>query len=220
MGNSSGENNIIAIIGIILTAISIIVGVLLVKEGREYISRKFRIIVNTVKNLWAQFFIQALTLFIVGLGLLTIFIRLEFITLTLALPLATLLLIVFLMLYSLNSNIQKSLEKTDAEISKLLSTVNRITETEKAELKFVKEKWEDFLEQLSTEISLTAIHNVLVLSEPFAVRNQNIIITLPDILEPSIRNLSDRLKDVYPILNKVYEKPYKIVVHTSTSTIK
>ena len=60
MGNSSGENNIIAIIGIILTAISIIVGVLLVKEGREYISRKFRIIVNTVKNLWAQFFIQAL----------------------------------------------------------------------------------------------------------------------------------------------------------------
>src|SRR5688572_28351695 len=171
MGNLSGENNFIAIVSIILSAIGIIVGVLLVKEGREYLSKKLTALKNKTTTLWGQYLFRSSILLIVGLSLLGLFVKLGYITFASSLPWATFLLIIFLMLNSLNTDIRNFIEKTDLELNRISSTVNRLTEIEKAELKFVKEKWGNFLEQVSSNISLTAIHNVLIMSEPFADNN-------------------------------------------------
>jgi hypothetical protein len=213
MGNSPTDNNFIGIMGIILSAISIIVGILLVKDAREYFSKKIGGAKVTVITLWAQFWFQALTFLILGFSLLIFSIISGGIALELGLALAIILLIIFLMLNSLNSNTRKLVRGAEQELDKITVVVNRLTEIEKIELKIVKDKWGIFLEQVSSNISLTAVHNVLVLSEPFAVNDHSIVIRIPDILEPSMRNLSNRLKDVEPILNKIYEKPYKLVVH-------
>jgi hypothetical protein len=53
------------------------------------------------------------------------------------------------------------------------------------------------------------------MSEPFAVNGQDIVVLVPSILEPSIRNLAGRLRDMEPILERIYGKPYKIVVHNA-----
>ncbi len=88
-------------------------------------------------------------------------------------------------------------------------------EVQKAELKFIREKWTIFLEHLSTDISFTAISNILTMAEPFDINGSNVIVLVPDILEPSIMGLENRLTELEPILEKIYSKPYKLVIHTT-----
>ncbi|MBI5825308.1 MAG: hypothetical protein HZB18_14865 [Chloroflexi bacterium] len=204
------------ILNIVISIVGIIISILLVNEGRKFISERANKLKKFITETWSNYVNQALVLLVGEWLILVVFRIFKLIDLKLVLLLGLLLIFMFLMVFFLHLSFQKKFTRANQELIKLASVVSRLTEIEKAELKFVREKWTVFLEYLSANISFTAISNILTMAEPFDVNGSNVIVLVPDILEPSIIGLEERLKELEPILEKIYSKPYKLIIHTTS----
>lgn len=218
MPPTSIRADLIAIIGIIVSFIGIIVSIVLVKDGRKFLEKKINSINNRIKKLWSYYFFQALILLILGVTIQLILMKFNYVDVNIAISLTSVLFITFLMLLLLYNSLNGSLGKINQEVRQSSLSINRLTEIEKVELNIIKEKWGIFLEQVSSNISFTAIYPVLTMAEPYDINGLTVIVLVPDILESSVRNLEDRLKDLEPLLESIYSKPYKLAVYTTKDT--
>lgn len=208
-------SDILGIIGLFVTVAGVIISIILAKDGRNFLLGTRSRFVSFIKRVWSHSIFQLIFFIIINLIFLSSFVSLGYISKITAMAIGGSFLLTVLLIMSLFENLRNVTSKVDTELFKVTSSVKRLTEIEKIELGIIQDKWKDFLGEVATSQSLIAIHNLVVMAEPVDINGSNIVAIIPDVLEPSFRNLEPRFKELNPFLEKIYNKNYKLVIRTT-----
>lgn len=208
-------SDIVGLIGLFITVAGLVISVILAKDGRDFLLGTKSRFVSFIRAAWSYSIIQVVFFLIINLVFLSALVNLGYISKTTAIAIGGSFLLAALLIMSLFENLRNVTSKVDTELFKVTSSVKRLTEIEKIELGIIQDKWKDFLGEVSASQSLIAIHNLVVMAEPVDINGSNIVAIIPDVLEPSFRNLETRFKELDPFLEKIYNKNYKLVIRTT-----
>ena len=196
----------------ILSIIGILVTIVLVREARNYLQKLWKKIVLSGQELLKYRLFRLLIIHIFEILVVFILVRKKILA-------DDFLLVMIIISFSI---ISSNLVIGNIELERYKSLIEKFSnyETQTQELvslrefrvKVVTEKWVEFLEALSTQISLTAVASFLNLVEVYDFSGQIIILRIPRSLESTYKVLQPRLEDVEPILLEVYNASYKLVV--------
>ncbi|MBI5022545.1 MAG: hypothetical protein HZB59_14010 [Ignavibacteriales bacterium] len=208
-------SDIVGLIGLFVTVAGVIISIILAKDGRDFLLGTRSRFVSFMKRVWSYSVFQLTFFLIINLIFLSSLVSLGYISTKTAIAIGGSFLLAELLIMSLFENLRNVTSKVDTELFKVTSSVKRLTEIEKIELGIIQEKWKDFLDEISASQSLIAIHNLVLMAEPVDINGSNIVAIIPDVLEPSFRNLETRFKELDPFLEKIYNKNYKLVIRTT-----
>lgn len=150
---------IFTVAGIIIS----IVGIIVVKEARDFFVNGWNKFIEKLHLLWSYTLTRLFIIFIVEVVSLYFFVRVRFITPEIALSLIWVSVLLIASILTLFKQLQREL----MQVTSFSSKTKKLSEFQTNEMKIINEKWPEFMNELSQQVSQTAVHNLLQLARPY-----------------------------------------------------
>lgn len=216
MDNSwSKPEVIVAIVSVIVAVLSIVVSIVLVKDARNFFARASRRLIDAFYYLWDILMTRIAIILFVEVAVLYFLFNAALISFELSLTVVLISLFITVLTLTVIRQLKSDISRKVVDVKQLPGRAERERKLESTKVKVIRKKWPEFMNELSNQLSSTAIHSLLQMAQVYDVNDMKILLIVPDALSPTLDKLEGRLKDVGPVLKKIFGEPYSLEVYAT-----